>query len=79
LSRARRTIRSNRLDARPGDDLAPFRHVLRDACAELSRKALQDDVSILIAAVDAAGRVRGERPRWILGLISDPDLLRDAP
>src|SRR6266852_909700 len=35
----------------------------------LPRADLDHDVSILIAAVDAAGRVRGEAPRWNLSMM----------
>ena len=38
--------------------------------AILPRGNLDHDVSILITAVDAAGRVRGEYPRWNLSMMT---------
>jgi hypothetical protein len=35
----------------------------------LPRGDLDHDVSILIAAVDAAGRVRGDPPRWNVSMM----------
>lgn len=44
------------------------REPAKESPASLSRSDLDHDVSILITTGDAAGRVRGEEPRWNLSM-----------